>query len=36
MVLLYNAHYQNVVLPSRVTVHIQDFFNAFDLVAVAE
>ena len=36
MVLLNNAHYPNVVLPARVTVHIQDFFNALDLVAAAE
>ena len=36
MVLLNNAHYPNVVLPARVTVHIQDFFNSLDLVAAAE
>ena len=36
MVLLNNAHYPNIVLPSRVTVHIQDFFNTLDLVVAAE
>ena len=33
MVLLNNAHYPNAVLPARVTVHIQYFFNSLDLVA---
>ena len=33
MVLLNNAHYPNVVLPTRVTDHIREFFNALDLVA---
>ena len=36
MVLLNNAHYPNVVLRARVTVHIQDFFNSLDLVAADE
>ena len=36
MVLLNNAHYTKVVLPDRVTVFIQDFFNTLDLVAAAE
>ena len=36
MVLLNNAHYPNFVLPARVTVHIQDFFNSLDLVVAAE
>ena len=36
MVLLNNAHYPNDVLPARVTVHIQEFFNTLDLVAAAE
>ena len=36
MVLLNNQHYPNVVLPARVTDHIQDFFHALDLVAEAE
>ena len=35
-VLLNNAHYPNDVLPARVTVHIQDFFNTLDLVDAAE
>ena len=30
------AHYPNDVLPTRVTVFIQDFFNTLDLVATAE
>ena len=36
MVLLNNAHYPNDMLPARVTVHIQDFFNTLDLFAAAE
>ena len=36
MVLLNNQHYPNVVLPARVTDHIQNFFNSLDLVAEAE
>ena len=36
MVLLNNAHYPNVVLPARVTDHIQLFFNTLGLVAEAE
>ena len=36
MVLLNNQHYPNVVLPARVTDHIQNFFHALDLVAEAE
>ena len=36
MVLLNNAHYPNVVLPTRVTIHIEDFFNTLDLVDAAE
>ena len=36
MVLLNNAHYPNVVLPARVTVFIQYFFNTLDLVVAAE
>ena len=36
MVLLNNLHYPNVVLPARVTDHIQNFFHTLDLVAEAE
>ena len=36
MVLLNNAHYPNVVLPARVTDHIQLFFNTLGLVAGTE
>ena len=36
MVLLNNTHYSNVVLPARVTDHIQLFFNTLGLVAEAE
>ena len=36
MVLLNNAHYPNVVLPARVTDHIQQFFNTLGLVAEVE
>ena len=36
MVLLNNAHYLNVVLPARVTDHIQQFFNTLGLVVEAE
>ena len=36
MVLLNNAHYPNVVMPARVTDHIQLFFNTLGLVAEAE
>ena len=36
MVLLNNQHYPNVVLPARVTDHIQNFFHTLDLVAEAE
>ena len=36
MVLLNNTHYSNVVLPVRVTDHIQLFFNTLGLVAEAE
>ena len=36
MVLLNNAHYPNAMLPARVTVFIQDFFNTLDLVGATE
>ena len=36
MVLLNNAHYPNVVIPARVTNHIQQFFNSIGLVAEVE
>ena len=36
MVLLNNTHYSNVVLPARVTDHIQLFFNTLGLAAEAE
>ena len=32
MVLLNNSHYPNVVLPTRMTDHIRNFFNAIDQV----
>ena len=36
MVLFKNANYPIVVLPARVTVHIQELFNSLDLVAAVE